>query len=305
MNIKKPQVEVSVLSEDCTDAVLKIKNLPPTKGTTLGNVISRGMITSPVLKPYYFVMEEVTNEFSSVSFIMEDVDKIKINISKLLIPPLPNYEDGEQISYSFDGELDGKLYAHMLKPNREDLGLPVNGNLVILETVQQIPINITITVVKGVGVLQPPKAIENTNKIYMPAVFSGMRVTSKVEPEQATETLILTISHSGEYDIQEAFTYASDSMIAYLTLLSNTMEMLCLDQTDEREEHPATADTCQIRRVSLEELDLPTDVYDRLKLDFNTVLIDGKIVKLPPMDKREEVARKLEEANIQVEIINQ
>lgn len=61
-------------------------------GHSIGNAITRGLMTAPCYKAKAYRLEGVQHEFDSVTCIVQDVETISNNVGRVIIPPYEGVE---------------------------------------------------------------------------------------------------------------------------------------------------------------------------------------------------------------------
>ena len=300
MRLSKPTIKLS--SDDSGRRyIIDIQNITPTFGHSIGNAVVRGLMNTPCFKPKAYKIENVEHEFDSIRSVIQGVDKISNNITRLVIQSV---HGTDVVEYYYDGIVNGKLRASDLK---SEVGLPiVNSNLVILETESETHIGLKIIAERGQGHELPPyPKYANRKMIQLPIVYSDIHASYEIienDPYINTETIRLYVSSEGCNDIKDAMEIVSRQFTAYFDIIANTFASISIapDKSDDVDQRKLT----KYEFVKLEDLNLSTEAYDRLKLHHNEVRMkDGQVVLLPKEEEREESKRLLESCGLSVTLI--
>ena len=301
MRFSKPTLKLCSVDSSNRKYVIDIQNLTKTMGHSIGNALVRGLMTAECYKPKAYKMENAFHEFDAVRGVVQDIEEISNRISKLIVPPV---KGNTPLNYEFNGEVEGKLTAGQFV-NNQGVGGFVNDSFVILETSERIHIRIVITATKGTGHEIPPyPEFNHLGMIELPVVYSGLQASYELfedKPYVGTETVRLIINSNGGYDVVNTVELVCRQFTAYFDIIANTFASITIN-TDPSNVIPAKV--TRIEAVRLEDLDLPTNVYDRLKLNYNEVEIkDGSTILLPKSEERERCKMLLEDCGLKVELI--
>lgn len=302
MRFSKPTLKVCSVDTTNRKYVIDIQNLSKTMGHSIGNAITRGLMTAPCYKAKAYRLEGVQHEFDSVTCIVQDVETISNNVGRVIIPP---YEGVERLEFKYSGLVDGRLTAGDFVCATSGVGEIVNKDLLILETAENIFVNMTIIAEKGIGHELPPyREFNEIGLVSLPVVYSGIQASYEViedKPYAGTETVRLYIISNGGYDVKDTVELVCRQFTAYFDIIANTFASISINASGK---DIVASKVTKVASVRLEDLDLSTAVYDRLKLHYNEVTMkDGDTILLPPSDEREKCKELLEGCGLKVELI--
>ncbi|MDR2828032.1 MAG: DNA-directed RNA polymerase subunit alpha [Acholeplasmatales bacterium] len=200
-------------------------------GDTLGNSLRRVLLASiPGVAIVGVVIEGVSNEFSTIDGVTEDVMGIILNLKKVI---LSSSSDDENIEESV------RLVAYGPKNvTASDFELPnnlkaVNKDLHIATLSENAKLDMTVLVKKGVGYVSA-----NENKKYkqgrdidfiaIDSLYSPIvRCTYKVDSlREGGNRLILDVESNGSIDSVEAVYTATQMLKDYYSSLSNSFDSI-------------------------------------------------------------------------------
>ena len=266
---KKPEFKIEDFSVEENHGRFVVEPLERGFGTTLGNAIRRVLLSSlPGTAMYAVEIEGVRHEFSAISWVIEDVTALILNLKGL-----------HYVSESYATSLEGEIKLHVVGPKTvtaADLDTPagvevLNKDAYICTVAEGGVLNATIYVKTGRGYVLAEKNKSDkhsfgtipTDSNFTPIKKVAFEVTpTRVGHDANFDKLVLDVTTNGAFTPQEAVALSAKILIEHLELFSALEDITNFENImDETvvEEHDKYQD------MSIEELDLSVRSYNCLK----------------------------------------
>ncbi len=242
-----------------------IEPLEPGFGHTLGVALRRVLLTNIEGAAVTSVkIDGVQHMFSTLTGLKEDIIELIFNIKTLRVK-LPEGVSSAKLILEKTGpgditgaDVEGKDGAEIVDPKH------YLGNLAD----KKAKISVEMTVEKGFGYsLAAEREITTVGVIPIDAIYTPVtKVNYKVEPTRVGgqtnyDKLILEVSTDGSVDAKEAVDTASSILVSYFK------QVYSPDQEDS--ESVVASGESKVKQVgedvTVDELDLPTRIYNSLK----------------------------------------
>ena len=274
IEMEKPNVECTDLSEDGKYGKFVIGPLERGYGTTLGNSLRRILLASlPGAAATSIKIEGVQHEFSTVPGIVEDVTEMILNLKKMAIKL---HGDGVKTVY-IDAKGAQEITAGDIKCD-SDVEI-FNPELHIATLNSDAKLYAEITLSKGRGYvsaernkaeMQPVIGVIPVDSIYTPVTKVNYTVENvRVGQYTDREQLAVEVWTNGTINPQDAVSLAAKIMNELLTLFVDLSEdAKNTEVIIEKEENKKE----KVLEMTIEELDLSVRSYNCLKrAGINTV----------------------------------
>lgn len=306
IEIEKPKMAISELSEDGRYGKFVWEPLERGYGITLGNSLRRVLLSSlPGAAVTAVKIEGVLHEFSTVPGVKEDVTDIILNIKDLGIkmysdePKTIRIEaQGEQVVTA--GDIIADSDVEILSPD-----------LVIATLADKAKLNMDIYIERGIGYVaadknkqdQQPIGVIPVDSLYSPIVRVKFAVTdTRVGNVTNYDKLTLEVWTDGSVTPGDAVSKAASIMINYLKIFQelgvSSDSLIKVNETVEQEEPDTTGG---VLTMTIDDLDLSVRSHNCLKrAGINTIgdLIqrtEEDMIKVRNLGRKslEEVKKKL------------
>lgn len=274
IEMEKPNIECTDLSEDGKYGKFVIGPLERGYGTTLGNSLRRILLASlPGAAATSIKIEGVQHEFSTVPGVVEDVTEIILNLKKMAIKL---HGDGVKTVY-IDAKGAQEITAGDIKCD-SDVEI-FNPELHIATLNSDAKLYAEITLSKGRGYvsaernkaeMQPVIGVIPVDSIYTPVTKVNYTVENvRVGQYTDREELAVEVWTNGTINPQDAVSLAAKIMNELLTLFVDLSEdAKNTEVIIEKEENKKE----KVLEMTIEELDLSVRSYNCLKrAGINTV----------------------------------
>lgn len=274
IEMEKPNVECTDLSEDGKYGKFVIGPLERGYGTTLGNSLRRILLASlPGAAATSIKIEGVQHEFSTVPGVVEDVTEMILNLKKMAIKL---HGDGVKTVY-IDAKGAQEITAGDIKCD-SDVEI-FNPELHIATLNSDAKLYAEITLSKGRGYvsaernkaeMQPVIGVIPVDSIYTPVTKVNYTVENvRVGQYTDREQLAVEVWTNGTINPQDAVSLAAKIMNELLTLFVDLSEdAKNTEVIIEKEENKKE----KVLEMTIEELDLSVRSYNCLKrAGINTV----------------------------------
>ncbi|MCC6323860.1 DNA-directed RNA polymerase subunit alpha [Candidatus Nomurabacteria bacterium] len=271
--------KLSVVSEDNTKGVYEIDGLYPGYGHTLGNSLRRIILSSlPGASLTSLKIDGVDHEFSVVDGVKEDVITMLLHLKQVRFKILT--DESQTVSLSVKGPKTVTAGDIKVSGQVEIL----NPDLYIAELTGKAPLNIEMTIEKGLGFV--PKDAHQKHKteigfIAVDAIFTPIRrVAYEVENMRVGDNtnynrLRMTIETDGTLTAREALENAISIMIDQLHAIAGFTKKKVVEVAEEvvkekikgKEKKEATApegEFTDILKTRIDTLDLSTRTLNSL-----------------------------------------
>lgn len=275
IEIEKPKIETSVLSNDGTYAKFVVEPLERGFGTTLGNSLRRVLLSSlPGCAVTSIKIDGVLHEFSTIPGVKEDVTEIILNIKGLTVKL--HCDGPKTVEICAEGPCD--VTADSIKCDSEVEIL--NPDMHIATLGEGAKLYMELTLDKGRGYISAERNKQNmsssiigvlpVDSIYTPVY----KVNYNVEPTRVGQSidfdkLTLEVWTNGVIGAQEAVSLAAKVLTEHLNLFVNLSDEgsnteVMVEKDDKGKE--------KILEMTIEELDLSVRSFNCLKrAGINTV----------------------------------
>lgn len=275
IEIEKPRIETTQLSQDGTYGCFVVEPLEPGYGTTLGNSLRRVLLNSlPGVAVSFIKIDGILHEFSTVPGVKEDVAEIILNIKNLTCRL--HSDDVKTVVIDAQGECE--VTAGSIKCDSEVEIL--NPDLHIATLAEGAKLYIEITLDKGRGYVPGDKNKSNlqqdiigllpVDSIFTPVVRVNYTVeNTRVGNITNFDKLTLEVTTNGVISAQEAVSLSAKVLTEHLNLF--------VDLSDKGQGAEIMVETAvkgreKVLEMTIEELDLSVRSFNCLKrAGINTV----------------------------------
>lgn len=308
--------KIFIKDEKENEATIVIEPCYPGYGSTLGNALRRVLLSSlPGCAVSKIKIKGVDHEFSTISFIKEDVVEIILNLKRLR---LKIFQD-EPVRLKLQSEGEKIIHASDIK---KDAAVSIiNPELVIAHaTDKKAKLEMEIIVEKGRGYVpveqKSSKDLEigmiNVDSIFTPVVLVGYEVENmRVGKRIDFDRLAMKIKTDGSITPLEAFVQAAKILQKQFIVLSEPEKLKEKEREIEeikKEEKMEVKLPAGIGRVSLGELNFSTRTFNALARAKIQVLTDlaskseKELLKLTGFGQTalSEVKRALKKYNVEL-----
>ncbi|MFF1459134.1 DNA-directed RNA polymerase subunit alpha [Bacillus cereus] len=307
IEIEKPKIETVELNEDAKYGKFVIEPLERGYGTTLGNSLSRILLSSlPGAAVTAIQIDGVLHEFSTVEGVVEDVTTIILNLKKLALKIYSEEEKTLEIDVQGEGIVTAADITH-----DSDVEI-LNPDLHIATLAKDAHFRVRLTAKRGRGYTpadankseDQPIGVIPIDSIYTPV----SRVTYQVEKTRVGQVanydkLTLDVWTDGSIGPKEAISLGAKILTEHLNIFvgltdeAQNAEIMVEKEEDQKE---------KVLEMTIEELDLSVRSYNCLKrAGINTVQelankTEEDMMKVRNLGRKslEEVKHKLEELGL-------
>lgn len=237
-------------------------------GTTIGNALRRVMLSSIEGTAVVGVrIEGVTNEFSTVPGVIEDVVEILLNIKELTLCS----SSQEQVRVYIQKKGKGPVTAADIKGDASVEVLNPDQHILTISD-DSIELNMELFVERGIGYVPSGEFEDKFSEIdILPidAIFTPIkRVNYHVENARVGQStdydkLILEIETDGSVRPEEAMAFAAKIVKDYMTQFINFEEKD--EEEADIEDNKGNSQIIEMLDNSIEELELSVRAYNCLK----------------------------------------
>lgn len=276
-DFKKPEIQITEISDDKKFGRLVVEPLERGYGTTLGNSLRRIMLSSlPGAAVSQVKIEGVLHEFSSIPGVKEDVTEIVMNLKSLAIKD-NSATDEPKIAYiEYEGE--GVVRAADIRAD-QDIEIMNPGQVIAhLNGGPDCKLYMELTITRGRGYVgadrnkteDMPIGVIAVDAIYTPVERVNMTVeNTRVGQVTDYDKLTLDVYTNGTIGPDEAVSLAakvlSEHLKYFIDLSENARaaEIIVDKKEDEKE---------KVLDMNIDELELSVRSYNCLKrAGINTV----------------------------------
>ena len=258
-------VKIKKVSEEGNSAVFSFEPLPKGFGHTLGNTLRRVLLTSmPGGAITQIKVEGSMHQFSTISGMKEDLVELGLNLKQVRA----SVRSDNPVIGSIDVKGPGTVTAGDIEVSSEVEIMNKDLHLATLADTKS-KFNAEIVFERGVG--YSPVEDRETSKVgvimldalFSPVIKAEYEVEQTRKGEQADlDRLVLTVETDGGLDSSEALARSA-------SILRDFFKRFALAEDDEVEETEdevaAVAPTLDTKKVSVEELPLPTRTVNALR----------------------------------------
>ena len=269
---QKPE-KLLVLESTDTVGKFEFKPLEPRYGITIGNALSRVLLSS--LEGFAITsvkIEGVDHEFATIPGVIEGVIDIVLNLKKVRFKRMIETEEGEKITFTVGGkkeftaeDISKKLSSFMV----------LNPEQHICTMEESVKLVITLTIGKGRGWV-PAEENKNENdpvgtiaidSIFTPIINVKYTVAPcRIAQKTDYESLSLEITTDGSINPKDALLEAAKILIYHFMLFSE--EKIEIDDPGKTEENSLNEDDMRMRQLlnnKLTDQDLSVRAINCLK----------------------------------------
>jgi len=273
LTFQKPD-KVIMLEANDFHGIFEFRPLQQGYGNTIGNALRRVLISS--LEGFAITsikIDGVSQEFSSISGVIEDVTDIVLNLKQIRFKNLIDSQLFENPTITITGQEEFKAGDLNRFLNAFQV---LNPDLLICRMEPSVTLTMEITIDKGRGYIpaEDNKTLHDgidviaIDSIHTPIKNVKYTVDNyRVEQRTDFEKLILEVSTDGSIHPKEALKEAAKILIQHLVLFSDEkidVEIIDKDETsDEFDE--ASLVTRQILKSKLSDMDLSVRALNCLK----------------------------------------
>lgn len=257
------QAKMETLEESKTFGRFVVEPLEPGYGQTIGNSLRRVLLGDlPGVAITHIKIGGVSHQFSTIPGVSEDVTEIVLNLKKIRI----KIEGKEKVKLQLSAKGKGDVKAGDIKT---EAGVEiVNPQLHIAHlTSPKAKLSLDMTAARGIGYIRADE--QKTNEIGVIAVDSLFSPVTRVNYEiDATrvgrrtdfDKLTLEVTTDGTIKPREAIKIAARILTEHFRFFYESRKV-----AKQEESFPVETISEEIKKVSLEELDLPTRITNALK----------------------------------------
>ena len=275
-DFKKPNIEITEISEDGRHGVFVREPLERGYGTTMGNCLRRVMLSSlPGTAVSQVKIDGVLHEFSSIPYIKEDVTEIIMNVKNLAIKNTSFEEESQTAYIDFQGE--GIVTAADIQCGPE---IEIINKDQVIATVSGGPAKfyMELTITNGRGYVSAEKnktSDDSIGVIAIDSLYSPIeRVNIEVEDTRVGQItdydkLTLDVYTNGTLGADEAVSLAakvlSEHMVLFINLSDTAREVDVIAPSQDDE-------VTRAMDMNIDELELSVRSFNCLKrAGINTV----------------------------------
>ena len=276
-DFKKPEIQITEMSDDRKYGRLVVEPLERGYGTTLGNSLRRIMLSSlPGAAVSQVKIEGVLHEFSSIPGVKEDVTEIVMNLKSLAIRD-NSATDEPKIAYiEYEGE--GIVRASDIRAD-QDIEIMNPGQVIAhLNGGADCKLYMDLTITKGRGYVgadknkteDMPIGVIAVDAIYTPVERVNMTVeNTRVGQVTDYDKLTLDVYTNGTIGPDEAVSLAAKVLSEHLKYFIDLSENA---KTAEVMVEPQENNNGKVLDMNIDELELSVRSYNCLKrAGINTV----------------------------------
>jgi DNA-directed RNA polymerase subunit alpha len=276
-DFKKPEIQITEMSDDRKYGRLVVEPLERGYGTTLGNSLRRIMLSSlPGAAVSQVKIEGVLHEFSSIPGVKEDVTEIVMNLKSLAIRD-NSATDEPKIAYiEYEGE--GIVRASDIRAD-QDIEIMNPGQVIAhLNGGADCKLYMELTITKGRGYVgadknkteDMPIGVIAVDAIYTPVERVNMTVeNTRVGQVTDYDKLTLDVYTNGTIGPDEAVSLAAKVLSEHLKYFIDLSENA---KTAEVMVEPQENNNGKVLDMNIDELELSVRSYNCLKrAGINTV----------------------------------
>lgn len=311
IDIEKPKIEITQLSEDNRYGKFVCEPLERGYGTTFGNSLRRMLLSSLEGAAVTSIrIEGVLHEFSTIPGVRDDVTNIVLNLKQLCL----KMADSEPKSIRIDVEGEKEVTAADIICDA-DVEI-LNPDLHIATVNETGKLKIEMRVERGRGYIPADKnkrPDDTIGVIPIDSIFSPVqRVNYTVQDTRVGnvtdyDKLILEVWTDGSLRPEEAVSKAAGILVMHLKLFQS-MDGLAGEIPEEEDTFPEETpdDSSKVLEMTIEDLDLSVRSFNCLKrASINTVAdlvekTEDDMMKVRNLGRKslEEVKKKLDELGL-------
>ena len=273
LTFQKPD-KVIMLESDDSHGIFEFRPLQQGYGNTIGNALRRVLLSS--LEGFAITslkIDGVSQEFSSISGVIEDVTDIVLNLKQIRFKNKIDSQFSEKATITINGQEEFKAGDLNKFLNAFQV---LNPDLLICRMEPSVTLTMEITIDKGCGYVpaEDNKTLhEGINVIAIDSIHTPIKNVKytvdnyRVEQRTDFEKLIFEITTDGSIHPKDALKEAAKILIHHFVLFSDDkidMDMIDKDETNEEFDEAALV-TRQILKSRLCDMDLSVRALNCLK----------------------------------------
>ena len=273
LTFQKPE-RVIMLEADDFHGIFEFRPLQQGYGITIGNALRRILLSS--LEGFAITslkIAGVSQEFSSISGVMEDVTDIVLNLKQIRFKNLIDSQLSEKATIKINGQ--GEFRAADLNRFLNTFQV-LNPDLLICRMEPSVTLSMEITIDKGRGYVpaEDNKTLhDGINVIAIDSIHTPIKNVKytvenyRVEQRTDFEKLVFEIVTDGSIHPKEALKEASKILIQHFALFSDDkidVDVMEKDETNEELDETSLV-TRQILKYRLADMDLSVRALNCLK----------------------------------------
>lgn len=269
-----------VVREEEFMGIYEIDNLNPGYGHTLGNSLRRIILSSlPGAAITSLKVDGVSHEFSVVDGIKEDVVTILLNLKKVRFKLIS--DEPQVVTLSIKGPKKVTA-ADITAGGQVEI---LNKDLVICDVTGKVPLNIEMTIERGLGFVQRDahqKGKTEIGTIAIDAIFTPIRRVSyevenmRVGDKTNHNRLRIVIETDGTITPREALEKSVSIMIAQLEAIVGVVVPSFRSEEIESEEEDQNKINEAKKASKEEETEDKDDISDALKTRIDTLTLSTR-----------------------------
>lgn len=262
-SVRNPNFKVEIKIEEKNYGKFIIEPLSPGFGHTLGNALRRVLLSAlPGAAVVTVKIDGIRHQFSTLAGLKEDVIELILNIKALRVKLL----SGERATLHLSASGPGEVHAEKIEtPPEVEI---INQDLYMGSlSDKKSRLEVDLQVETGYGyTLAEEKKISTLGVIPIDAIFTPVtRVNYKVEETRVgrvtnLDRLVLEVWTDGTISPREALGEAAKILTSYFLQVHEPKV-----QSPEEGIAITPSVTDEILKMSVEELDLPTRIYNSLR----------------------------------------
>ena len=286
IKFEKPDYKITEYQENNHYAKFEIEPLERGFGTTIGNAMRRGLLSSlPGSAVTSIKIDGVLHEFQKIEGVVEDVTTIVLNIKNLVVK---NHSNGEKV-IRLTKSVEGPVLASDIEKDA-DIEI-MNPDFVICNLVAGGKINIEMTVNNGRGFTSSAQNKANLEQnvagvIAIDSNYSPIEVVkyevmaTRVGQDESYDKLVMEVTTNGSLTPEEAMALASKILIEHLNIVADLNQISDITGIIAEKKVDTITKTLE---TPIEEIEFSVRAYNCLKrAGINTMqdLIDKKEVEV-------------------------
>ena len=272
LNFQKPDKVIMIDSTE-SRGKFEFRPLEPGYGLTVGNALRRVLLSS--LEGYAFTsltIDGVTNEFSTIKGVVEDVTEIILNIKQIRLKKQIEDVENEKINVIVGNQK--VLKASDLQKFISGFQI-LNPDLVICSLEKDVKLSLELSIEKGRGYVpseENKKTGEPIGIIAIDSIFTPIKNVKydiedyRVEQKTDYEKLVFEIETDGSIHPKDALTEAAKILIHHFMLFSDELITLEADEIAQSETYDEESlHMRQLLKTKLVDMDLSVRALNCLK----------------------------------------
>lgn len=242
-----------------------VEPLEPGFGNTLGVALRRVLLTSIEGAAITSVkIDNVRHLFSTLPGLKEDIIEFVLNVKGIRVKLL---DSKDQVKMTLKKNGHGKIEASDIEVS-EGIEIVNPDHYLGSLSDKKSKIDMEMTVERGFGYsLAEERKISTVGVIPIDAIFSPvLKVSYRIEQTRVGrqtnyDKLIIEVWTDSTVDSREVLDKASNILVSYFTQIYNPK----FEENLEKQSESKSSVSDDIKKMTIEELDLPTRIYNSLK----------------------------------------